>query len=300
MIKVYLALITVGLIYGANYTIAKSLMPGFIGPNAFILLRVLGGFLFFWLLQSTTVKERVKSKKDYWHLAICGLFGVAANMLMFFNGLQLTSPVNSSVIMTVNPLLVLFFSALVLKERVKGVKVLGIAIGMTGAILQIVDPFKLGASVEGVNWKGDLLILGNASSYAAYLVLVKPLMAKYHALTVVKWTFTFGLLMVLPFGLISLGDVEWSTLNFDIGWRLAFVILATTIVAYLLNAWSLKHVSSTVVGAFIYLQPIFASAVAIWFADYEASWQMLLYAALIFTGVYLVSFGKRKDATAST
>lgn len=299
MIKVYLALITVGLIYGANYTIAKSLMPGFIGPNAFILLRVLGGFLFFWLLQSTVVKERVKSRRDFLHLAICGFFGVAANMLMFFNGLQLTSPVNSSVIMTVNPLLVLFFSALLLKERVKGIKVLGIAIGMTGAILQIVDPFKLGAAVDGVNWKGDLLILGNASSYAAYLVLVKPLMARYHALTVVKWTFTFGLLMVLPFGLISLGEVEWSALNFDIGWRLAFVILATTIVAYLLNAWSLKHVSSTVVGAFIYLQPIFASAIAIWFANYEASWQMLLYAALIFTGVYLVSFGKGKNQTAS-
>lgn len=299
MIKVYLALITVGLIYGANYTIAKSLMPGFIGPNAFILLRVLGGFLFFWFMQSTVVKERVKSRKDFIHLAICGFFGVAANMLMFFNGLQLTSPVNSSVIMTINPLLVLLFSAILLKERVKGIKVLGIAIGMTGAILQIVDPFKLGAAVEGVNWKGDLLILGNASSYAAYLVLVKPLMVKYHALTVVKWTFTFGLLMVLPFGLISLGDVEWSTLNFDIAWRLGFVILATTIVAYLLNAWSLKHVSSTVVGAFIYLQPIFASAIAIWFADYEASWQMLLYAALIFTGVYIVSFGGRKKQTVS-
>ena len=176
MIKVHAALILVGLIYGANCSIAKSLMPDFIGANGFILLRIAGASLFFLALQMGRVRERISDRKDLLRLMLCAVFGVAANMLMFFNGLKLTSPINASVIMTINPLLVLLFSALLIKERVTGVKVLGIAIGMLGALLQIVDPFKVGNEVESVNWQGDLLVLGNAASYAMYLVLVKHVM----------------------------------------------------------------------------------------------------------------------------
>ena len=210
-------------------------------------------------------------------------------MTMFFYGLELTSPINASVIMTINPVIVLLASAILMKEKVTLRKTVGIALGMTGAILQIMDPFGVAKRIEGINWVGDLLVMGNAASYAIYLVLVRKMMLKYKAMTVVKWTFTFGLIMMVPIGFMELIQVDWSSFTLDIGLRLGFVLVGTTILAYLLNAWSLKHVSSTVVGAFIYLQPILATFIALVFAGYEATWHLGLYAALIFIGVYLVS-----------
>lgn len=287
--KVHGALITVGLIYGANYSIAKSLMPDFISPFGFILVRVLGALLFFLLAHSLWVKEKIKSKKDYLLLAICGFFGVAVNMLCFFKGLSLTSPINASIIMTVNPVVVLLFSVLLLKEKISRIKVLGIVLGMSGAILQVLDPLGVSKEIAGINWQGDLLILANAGSYAVYLVLVKPLMAKYHAFTVVKWTFTFGLLMVIPFGYSEMLEANWGQMTPDIIWRLSFVVIGTTFLAYFLNAWALRYVNSSVVGVYIYLQPLLAAFFAIMWAGYEANVYMLAYAALIFGGVYLVS-----------
>jgi drug/metabolite transporter (DMT)-like permease len=289
-LKVHGALLLVGLIYGANYSIAKSLMPDFIGPFGFILLRVMGALLFFALAHKFWIKEKIKEKKDYYLLAVSAFFGVATNMLCFFKGLSLTSPINASIIMTVNPVIVLLFSAILLKERVGWIKVLGIALGMTGAILQIIDPFGVSKEVESINWRGDLLILVNAASYAVYLVMVKPLMAKYHAFTVVKWTFTFGLLMVIPFGLGEFVATDWASVDATIFARLLFVVLGTTFLAYLLNAWALRYVNSSVVGVYIYLQPLIATVFAVAWAGYKFNWFMLVYASLIFAGVYLVSF----------
>jgi len=295
-LKVHGALLTVGLIYGANYSIAKSLMPGFIGPNGFILLRIAGALLFFLIAQGLWVKETIKDRKDYLKLAVCAFFGVATNMLCFFNGLALTSPVNASVIMTVNPVLVLLFSVLITKEAVGVHRVMGIILGMAGAILQILDPFGMSKAIAGINWEGDLFILINAASYAVYLVLVKPLMVKYHAMTVVKWTFIFGLIMVLPFGWNEFVAAPWHAVDFSIVLRLSFVVLATTFVAYLLNAWTLRYVSSSVVGSYIYLQPVLASFIAVFIGGYPFNLTMLLYAGMIFAGVYLVSFVKNKPA----
>lgn len=295
--KVHAALLTVGLIYGANYSIAKSLMPDFIGPNGFILLRIGGAFIFFFLAQKFWIKETIKDRKDYLRLGVCALFGVAANMLCFFNGLALTSPINASVIMTINPVLVLLFSIIIAKETVGIYRVLGIALGMTGAILQILDPFGLSKEMAGVNWRGDLFILFNAASYAIYLVLVKPLMAKYHPLTVVKWTFIFGLVMVLPFGFTELVEAPWQSITPSIALKLGFVVIATTFIAYLLNAWTLRYVSSSVVGSYIYLQPVLAAFIAVFISGYQFHLSMLVYAGMIFGGVYLVSFVKTKSVS---
>ncbi|MGB0428900.1 MAG: DMT family transporter [Bacteroidia bacterium] len=289
-LKVHGALILVGLIYGANYSIAKSLMPDFIGAFGFILLRVVGALLFFLIAHRIWIKEKITEKSDYLKLAVCAFFGVATNMLCFFKGLSLTSPINASIIMTINPVIVLIFSAVLLKERVGWIKILGIAFGMTGAIMQIVDPLGVSKQVSGINWQGDLLVFANATSYAIYLVMVKPLMAKYHAFTVVKWTFTFGLLMVIPFGFSELASANWASINAGIVARLVFVVIGTTFLAYLLNAWALRYVNSSVVGVYIYLQPLLATIFAVAWAGYSFNWFMLIYAGLIFAGVYLVSF----------
>jgi drug/metabolite transporter (DMT)-like permease len=277
--------------YGANYVVAKGLMPNVIGANGFILLRVGGAAILFWLLFSTKF-EKV-SKKDLGRLAICALFGVAVNQLFFFNGLMRTSPVNASVIMTMTPIIVFILSIFILKEKPNGLKIVGLIIGATGSVI-----FTLQATTGGdSSLIGDLFIFINATSYSLYLVLVKPLMAKYKPLTVITWVFTFGLIYVLCWPMSS-GEVmatEFSTISTDAILRLIFVVVCVTFLPYLLMVYAMKRVSPAVSSTYIYLQPLLAAffIYLFWLFGLENYTQditigKIMAALLIFLGVYLV------------
>jgi drug/metabolite transporter (DMT)-like permease len=297
----HIALFIVNFIYGVNYVVAKGLMPDVIGPSGFILLRVLGAGALFWILRALR-PERI-SLSDLGRLALCGFFGVALNQLMFFHGLMRTTPINASIIMVATPILVLVLAAVLLKERVTYTKMLGVALGAAGALALIA--LKPNAAITGATRLGDLFILINATSYGIYLVLVKPLMRKYSAVTVMSWSFLVGLAFVLPFGHAELLAVDWHALTAPIIGAIVFVVVFVTFVAYLLNTWALAHVNPTVVGTYIYMQPIMAAGSTWLFVrigperlgipgDHVAviGVPQLLCAAAIFTGVYLVGRAK--------
>lgn len=297
----HLALLVVAFIYGCNYLIAKGLMPDLVGPSGFIVLRVLGGGGLFWLVRMA-LKARgtweTIDRSDMLRLVACGATGVAANQLLFFNGLNITSPVNASIIMTINPVLVLVISAVLLGTTITARKLLGILIGGGGAVALLV----LSAQQQSLHasWQGDLMILLNAASYGFYLVLVKPLMAKYKPLTVIAWVFLFGAAFVLPIGWQQAAAIEWSSFHPPHWQGVAYVVIATTFLAYLLNIFALRHVQPTVVSIYIYLQPLLATGLSWWVsqqggANYTADLNGLtvVCAAAIFTGVALVSVPAR-------
>ena len=173
-LKAHLALFSVALIYGANYSIAKIVLDdGYIQPVGFILLRNIVAIIFFWAFHSWYIKERVE-KKDLPLLLLCGIFGIAINQIFFFSGLKFTTPINASLIMLMTPILVLITSAFILKEKITWQKVLGIALGILGAVLLVTYGKQL--SFAQSQLKGDLMILINAISYAIYLVMVKTLL----------------------------------------------------------------------------------------------------------------------------
>lgn len=285
-IKVHGALFTVALIYGANYTIAKDVM-GTLPPLAVIIWRIGGAGLLFWLLHSITIKEKIQSKQDYIRLFFCAVFGVATNQIMFLKGLALTTEINASVIMTSSPILVLIASSIILKEKITGLKALGILMGGFGAFMMIGGRnFEFATTTA----QGDIFILVNASSYALYLVLVKPLMSRYKALTITKWIFFFGFIIAAPLCFEQFQSVAWEEVPWKIYLGLAFVVLGTTFAAYLLNAWSLGFVNPSVVGSYIYLQPILATVFALaWGRENTLTWEKVGFGTLIFIGVYLVS-----------
>ena len=280
-----LAILGANLIYGVNYSIAKDVMPTFIKPFGFIFCRVLGALILFTLV-SSFFKEKIE-KKDFGRLAICGFFGVAANQLMFFYGLNLTNPINAGIIMTANPIMVLLASAFILNTRITYLKIIGLVLGISGALMILL--FKKGFSFGSETWVGDLFIFLNATSYAIYLVLVKPLMHKYSPITVIKWVFTFGFLYVIPFGVNQFTEINWTSFTGDIWLKFAFVIVATTFLAYLFNIYGLKRLNPSIVSTYIYLQPLIAALFAIWVGKDSFTWIKLTAAVLIFTGVYLVS-----------
>lgn len=292
----HLALLFVAMVYGANYLVAKGLMPQMIGPSGFIVLRVVGAGVLFWLVYALNWEPI--ARRHLGRLMLCGLFGVAANQLMFFNGLSLTSPVNASIIMTSNPILVLLASAFLLKTAITARKLFGIGLGALGAILLLVQSGGTGSA--HISWQGDLLILLNAMSYGVYLVLVKPLMAIYKPTTVVAWVFLFGAVVVLPIGLPQALEIPWQEFTTNQYLSVAFVVVFTTFVVYLLNIFAMRTVMPTVVSMYIYLQPLFAGLFAYVYAlyggdDFTGDFTLgrIASAALIFTGVYLVSSARK-------
>jgi len=283
-------LLSVGLLYGASYSIAKFALNANIPPFGFVLLRVFFGAIILSVIQWFFVREKVVSRKDLISLAKCGLFGVALNQLFFLKGLSFTTAVNSSLIMTLIPVMVMVFSYFILKETVGPRKLLGLGLALTGAILLL---YKEEFGISKDTLKGDLLNLVNASSYALYLVIVKPLMQKYHPLTVVKWVFIFSFFFVFPFGITDVVGIQWSEVSMPVWGSIVYVILAVTVLVYWLNVITLKYTTPSIVGVYIYLQPLFASLVAVLFFDETFGVKQMIAALFVFAGVYFVSFSKQ-------
>lgn len=234
--------------------------------------------------------QKVDWLSDGRSFLLCALTGVAINQSLFFKGISLTSAVNGSIIMTLTPVLVLIWSSLILNERVTHLKMIGVFLGLVGAIITIYDP--KGLSLQS-DWRGDILILLNGASYGLYLVLVKPLMKKYRPLTVITWIFTIGLFLVFPLGFREARSLDLSEVPTYAIFAGFYTIIFVTVLVYLINAWTLTRVNPSVVGAFIYLQPIFATFVAIIYFEERFLWKHLLASIFVFGGVYLVT--KRKN-----
>ena len=290
----HIALIIVNLIYALNYTIAKDVMPEYIQPSGFILLRVIGGSILFFLTYFFFVKERVK-KKDFFRLMLCGLFGVAINQLFFFEGLNLTTPINAAIIMTISPVLVIITSAIIIKEKITVRKIIGIFLGLIGACILILNSGDI--SFENDFFTGNILVLINATSYAIYLVLVKTLMKRYNPITVMFYVFIFGLIFVLPFGIDEIQKIDLTTFNEEIYLKIGFVVICTTFIAYMFNAFALKSLNPSVVSVYIYLQPLLASLIAIALNSDSLSLVKILSAIFIFSAVFLVSIPSKKVIT---
>jgi drug/metabolite transporter (DMT)-like permease len=286
IVKAHLALLVANLVYGANYTIAKEVMPEFIQPSGFILLRVLVALVLFFSVHKIWIREKIH-KSHLPLLLLCGITGVTVNQLLFFEGLALTTPINAALIMTTNPVLVLVMAAIIIKEKITSIKVAGIVAGISGAVLLIL--YKSNFDASGGTFLGDLFIFFNAMSYGVYLVIVKPLMNKYNPVTVMMWVFLFGTIFVVPFGYHELRAVQWTEFSGFIWWAVVYVVIATTFLAYLLNTVALKSLSPSIVSIYIYLQPLFATFIAMVSGRDRFSLIHFVSAVLIFTGVFLVS-----------
>ena len=276
----------VSIIYGVTFTIAKDVMPKYVDAFGFIVLRVGGSVVLFWLLSIFGPKEKI-AKADFPRIIAAALFGVAINMLTFFKGLSYTSPIMGAVLMVTTPMIVLVLSAFIMKERMKNRKLIGIVLGLAGTTTLILYGKSM---VNAPNATlGNLLVFINAVSYGFYLIIVKKLMDKYNAFTFVKWIYTFGFLMVLPFGWSEFQAIDFGRLPTDIFWKIGFVVVFSTFLTYLLNLVSMRELKPTTVAVFIYLQPLFATIFAVSLGKDDLSFVKLISAVLIFVGVYLVT-----------
>ncbi len=274
-------------IYGLNYTIAKGVMPMYIRPFGFIMLRVVGASILFWSFGLFTKHEKI-AISDWPRLIAIAIFGMVINMLCFFKGLDFTTPINGAVIMTSSPILVLILSALIIKEKITWTKALGISIGLIGALVLILYGAEINQNSSNISL-GNFLIFINAACYGLYLILVKPLTAKYHVFTILKWAFLLGVVINLPFTLKEFTEVKWSSLPTNAILAMLFVVVCTTFLTYLLNVYALNQLKASSLSVFIYLQPLIATIFAVLMSSDSLSYIKIIAALLIFLGVYLVT-----------
>ena len=294
MNKRYLALIAAFLatsIYGINHTVAKEVMPIYIGSSGFIMLRLIGATVIFWLISLFTPNEKIE-KKDFLKILLASILGMCINMLAFFRGLELSTPINSGIIITLSPVLVLILSYFFLKEKVTLKKIIGILIGFSGAVFLILNSSKTGINAPNIPL-GNSFFLLNASAYAGYLIVIKPLTSKYNIFTLMKWLFLIGLVLSTPITFNQFVEVNWTELPWFAIWRMAYVVIGTTFLTYLFNIYALKTLSPTTVGSFIYLQPIITIGFALITGNDVLDTTKLFSCLLVFIGIYLVSIRNR-------
>jgi len=284
----FLAAFGATLIYGLNHTVAKNVMPVYIGPYAFILLRVIGASILFWTV-SLFIKTEKIDKKDWPRIILCSFLGMVINMLAFFKGLELSTPVNSSVMITLSPIIVFIFSAILLKEKIESMKAFGIASGFVGALILVLYTAKTGVNAPNIPM-GNLLFIVNSFAYGLYLVLVKPLISKYNIITLLKWLFLLGVIMNFPVTISQFSEVEWTNLPLkEAIIPMAFVVIGTTFFTYLFNAYALTKLTASSVSSFIYLQPIVGIVFAISTKSDSLTLISVVGMILIFIGIYLVT-----------
>ncbi|GGZ61101.1 DMT family transporter [Mesonia mobilis] len=282
-----LAAIGASTIYGINHTVAKGVMPTYIEPFGFILLRVTGAAVLFWLVSFFTPWEKIE-RKDWPRLVACALFGMVINMLFFFKGLNMSTPINSSVITTLSPVMVIILSAFLLKERITLLKITGIIIGLAGALFLVFFSKSSNQTASNIPL-GNLFFIVNALSFGVYLIIVKPLAKKYDTITLMKWIFSIAVIINLPITFSEFQAVEWESLSFDAVWKMSFVVIGTTFFTYLLNLYALKYLSASTLSAFIYLQPLIAIFYSITTGVDTLNTIKVVAAILVFVGVYMVS-----------
>lgn len=285
----YFLLILVNLIYGANYSIAKSIMPVYIGPYGFIFYRVFVSLILFAIIYFIFLRERILLS-DWPRFIACGLFGIAVNQLFFFKGISLTSSIHAALLMITSPIITYVISQTIQNKKIKLQKIAGICFGMLGASILILSSAKGGQSSSVL---GDFFIIINAISFSIYLILVKPLMSCYHPLTITFLMFLTGSIWVGLFGFKQAMEVDFSVVPANFYWSFGFVILCATFLVYLLNNMAMRTVSPTTVSSFIYLQPLFAIFISAFFTNEVMTLYTAFGGILIIFGLWLINSKKQ-------
>ena len=274
-------------IYGLNHTIAKVIMPHYVGAFGFVFLRLFGAVILFWIISLFLKKEKI-DRGDFMKIFIGSLLGMCINMLSFLKGLQLSTPVNSGIFATLVPIMILVLSYIFLGEKISNKKIYGVLLGFMGALLLVISVKENSPNAPNIVL-GNILLMVNSSFYAAYVIVVKPLTQKYSTVTIMKWMFLSGFIISFPITISEFNEIDFPSLPFDAIWRIGFVIIGTTFMTYLLSFYALKTLQASTFGVFAYAQPLIAIFYAVASGNDFIDIIKIVACILTLSGVYLVS-----------
>lgn len=273
-------------LFGLMATFSKDVLThgGITGPQL-VAFRICGAALLFWL-GSLVVPQQHVERRDMVRIAGASFFGFVMAQGGYIVGLSLTSPINATIELTTMPIFTLILSSILLHERITPRRALGIIMGFTGAILLITRT--TAGDGRPTDFRGDLLILVSQVGYAFYLTHYSPVIRKYDAFTFNKWTFTFASLMILPFSLPHIMQIDWAALSLRTVGEITYVVAGATFFTFLLVVWAQRRLLPTTVSVYNYVQPFVTVVASMVMGLAAPQWMHAVAAALIFTGVWLV------------
>lgn len=293
--KGHILMLSANVLFGVSMPVFKHLLLSDVPPEAITIMRAVFACMMFWTT-SLFMREETVAHKDLVILFVCALCGVSVNQYLFVLGLKSSSPVDASIIATSVPIFVMLLAAIVLKEPITAKKVSGVMLGVSGGLLLVFSSIH-GDTGDGT-LHGDMLMLVNQLMYSVYLVLAKPLTAKYSSVTMMKWMFLFSSLILTPFCAKTLSDVPTfhaDTFSWTQTVALFYLLFGATYLAFMLIPMALKSIRPTVASMYNYVQPIVASVIAIAIEQDTFSITKLGSLLLVFVGVYLVTTSRSKQ-----
>ena len=284
----HLSIAAAYVIFGLNVVICKDIANSqAVTPFVLFTFRALGASLLFWLLSFVTPKEKVR-KGDMWRIALASFLGLFLTQVTFLVGITMATPIDSSILGTLGPVFTMFFAYFFVGEPITGKKAGGVAVALAGVLFLIFNTVHRGG-VSSTTPLGVVMLLLNSLTFSMYLGIFRPLISKYSVVTFMKWAFLYSLLLSLPFSAQSLVTMDYAVIPVNVRWEIGYLIVFATFIAYYLVPYGQKLIRPTLVSMYNYLSPIIATVVSIWTGLDQLTWQKILAAAAIVTGVILVS-----------
>ena len=279
-------------IFGFNIIVCKDLTSGHLIPplGIFTLRSLIAGALF-WLVSAFLPKEKV-DRKDFIKIFAASLLGFFTCQVTFLVGIPYITPMDCSILTAMSPIYTMAIAALVIKEPITWKKAGGVAISFAGIIYLIVSRVATPGGITESTPFGIFMIILNSLSFSMYLGIFKPLIAKYSAVTFMKWIFLFSACVATPFSLKGLINVEWAAIPSIQYAELAYLIICATFITYFLIPVAQRRIRPTLVSMYSYVQPIIAIVISIVIGTDILTWQKVLAAAMVFGGVIIVSYSR--------
>jgi len=281
----HLALVLVQILF-ATWPIVGKLALRTIPSVALVGFRVAGAALTLLVLARLSGNLQTIRRIDWPLLIVCSLLGLVFNQLLFTKGLSLTTAINATLLSTSIPIFTLLVGIVLGTDRATLRRLLGIAIAAAG-VLYLIGPGR--AQFSSATRTGDLLIVSNSLCYGAYIAVSKDLMKRYNALTVVTWIFIAACAFTIPAGAISLTQIPLAGISWRVWLAILYIIVFPTAGAYYLSGWALARVPPSTVAVYVYLQPLFAFAVAPIILGESLSLHTVFASLLIFAGVLVAT-----------
>lgn len=290
----HIACFTAYLIFGLNIVVCKDLTTsGIISPISLFFLRSVGAGTLFGLISLFMPRQRVE-RSDFPKFIVASLLGFFLTQIFFLMAISRITPMDCSIITSLSPIYTMFIAAYALKEPLSVKKIGGVVLSLCGIVYLILNSVGSASAVTQTTPLGVLLMIGNSLCFSLYLGIFKPTIAKYSVITFMKWIFLFSSLLSLPFALSEVITIDWQSLSGAFIAELAFLIICATFVTYLLIPIGQKILRPTLVSMYSYVQPIVAIVVSICVGMDTLTWQKIVAAITVFSGVVLVSLSKKR------
>ncbi|MEP6993613.1 MAG: DMT family transporter, partial [Acidobacteriota bacterium] len=234
-------------------------------------------------------RERIL-RADVPRIVLYGLLGVSFNQVLFILGLNWTTAINTSVLTATIPVFTLGAAVLLGRERMSPRAAAGIALAGSGALVLL---HAQGFDWSSASFRGDVLLLANCTSYSLYLVLSRPVLARYRVATFTAAVFRYGAILIVLLALPQLRLFAPAGVPALAWFSLAGVILLCTVIPYLLNSWALARTEASRVAFYVFLQPLISTILAIAILGEALSTRVVVAALLICAGLGVSVFRRR-------